>query len=365
MKKLFILLIVGLIYSSSPKAENPGQDEGSCVSGNCVNGIGTFVFKNGVKSIGTWKDGRLWSGTGLLIYENKDAYYGGVQDNLADGKGKTTYANGKIFKGTFSHGKTTDGEGYLYFLSDSSKYEGTLVNGKFNGIGSYTLSNGTKFSGTFVDGDLTGNGKLTLADGDSYEGNFLKFMREGYGVYRSKDGSVYKGNWTNGKQNGNGEYYDEKGILDYSGEWNNGEMVNPEKSVSYIKTLWEDAKKVFSRVTFKGWQKILTDEISGEAEMTDEYYLNNDYTFYGTNEYIIDFNGKKYRTKQKIVGTYDPVANKIHISTRDILFRDEIEGVTWIRGAADGEVFLSSSHPGHYIIKGKDISGNDFEESDY
>jgi len=34
-----------------------GQETG-CISGNCVNGQGTYVFTNGMKYVGEWKDGK-------------------------------------------------------------------------------------------------------------------------------------------------------------------------------------------------------------------------------------------------------------------------------------------------------------------
>ncbi len=51
-----------------------------CISGDCVNGYGTFIWASGDKYVGEWKDGK------------------------PDGKGKKTYKNGKIEEGRFMIG---------------------------------------------------------------------------------------------------------------------------------------------------------------------------------------------------------------------------------------------------------------------
>jgi hypothetical protein len=328
-------------------------------------GTGTFVFKDGKRSTGTWKENRLWIGTGFLIFDSKDSYYGSVRENQMDGQGVYTYVNGKKLTGIFSKSKIVSGNGYFYLPADSASYEGSLSNGQINGKGTMTwLATGKKITGIFTDGSVSGNGVAIYPEGSKYEGNFKNNIRNGYGIFTYKNGEVYKGEYLMGNKNGEGSYYDAKGNLDYKGEWVNGAMKYPEKAASYKNNLWEAAQKAFSRVTFKGWQEVVLNDQKGSVDITDEYHLNSDYTFYGTNEFIISYQGKNYRTKQKTVGSFDPVTWKIHISTREFLHEEPIEGITWIRGAADGTVYENSSKPGHYIIRGKDISGNDFEETD-
>ena len=160
--------------------------------------------------------------------------------------------------------------------------------------------------------------------------------------------------------------YNKDGNLDYDGDWDNGKMTKPEKSVSYKALLLEHSQDKFRYVTFKGWQNVkLDDGREFSIELTDEYHLNSDYTIYGTNEYTIKYNGANYRTKQRILGTFDPVTSKIHIRPVEILYQDDVDGLKWIRGSADGTVYVSETHPFHYIIKGADENGNEFEEADY
>lgn len=397
MKKTITSIAACLLICIAAKAQQildnnsaDDKDKSTCVSGNCKNGIGTLEFshpdgpatykgnfkdgkfngqgtlvvKASFKYAGSFKDGEM-NGRGVYTFASGEVYTGEMKKGVIEGSGSSVLPNGKKFTGTYSKGHVVNGKGYLFYTSDSTSYEGSLVNGKFNGIGTWTLVHGEKFSGNWVDGELNGIGKYTSPDGSKYNGNFKDSKMDGYGVATDELGWVYKGNWANGMRNGTGSSYDPKGNLNYSGEWSNGEMTNPEKAASYKNSLWETARLMFSRVTFKGWQKVVTDEISGAVGITDEFHLNSDYSFYGTDEYIIDYLGQKYRTKQKIEGTFDPVTHMIHISPRDVIYHDKIEGVTWMRGACDGILYPSNSHPGHYIIKGKSMSGSDFEENDY
>ena len=195
-------------------------------------GFGTLVFKDGKKSVGVWKESRLWSGTGFFRYGDSDSYYGAVKENLPDGQGVFTYSNGKKFTGTFSKGNPVNGKGYFYFSETKVSYEGTLINGKYNGPGTYTNPEGQVFTGNFTDDKFNGYGKWTSPNGSKYEGNFTNGNFDGYGVMTYNDDWLYKGNWINSKRNGKGSLYNAKGELKYNGEWNNGEMANPENIIS-------------------------------------------------------------------------------------------------------------------------------------
>ena len=50
MKKL--ILITALLASSS--------SWGACISGNCINGIGTLTWTSGNKYVGEWKDDKMY-----------------------------------------------------------------------------------------------------------------------------------------------------------------------------------------------------------------------------------------------------------------------------------------------------------------
>lgn len=85
------------------------QTKTGCLSGDCGNGKGSYLFPNG------------------------DKYEGDFVDFHLNGFGKYTDVNGNIYTG--------------YFKND-----------KFNGIGKFTRTDGTKYIGEFIDGKRNGLG---------------------------------------------------------------------------------------------------------------------------------------------------------------------------------------------------------------
>ncbi|NQW28224.1 MAG: hypothetical protein HQ474_09960 [Flammeovirgaceae bacterium] len=57
--------------------------------------------------------------------------------------------------------------------ANGDKYEGDWVDGKMNGLGTYTFANGDKYEGDRVDGRMNGSGTYTYANGDKYEGDWV------------------------------------------------------------------------------------------------------------------------------------------------------------------------------------------------
>ncbi len=106
--------------------------ETGCISGNCENGFGTYVWKTGGKYIGDFENGKR------------------------DGKGTYTFENGDVYKGDWKNG-TYDGQGTYKFKS-GSKYVGEWANGKYNGIGTMFYKNGTSKTGLWENDEFKGKG---------------------------------------------------------------------------------------------------------------------------------------------------------------------------------------------------------------
>ena len=394
MKKNILLVLVTIVLPficiSQDNKNNPSSNDDpghlKCISGNCVNGTGTaefmadtlpatykrsfknstfngkgtLVVKDQFTYTGDFKDG-IYEGSGVMKFTNGDVYTGQVHKGMAQGSGTMVFANGKRSTGIWKENKLWSGTGFLDFGNGESYYGGVKEN-MANGNGVYSTEKGAKITGHFINGLIEGKANMVYADGSSYDGNFKK---EGYGIEHFKDGYIYKGNFSEDQRNGQGIMYNNKAVVDYSGEWVNEDMKYPEKALSYKDRVSNEIQKLFHRVIFKGWQTVIINDEKGTATITDEYNMKPDNSFEGTDEYVLKYQGKDYRTKQKIFGEFDPVSNKIHIHTGATLYEDKNDDVSWIRGAAEATVFENSDHPGYYIIRGKDISGNDFEESDY
>ena len=108
MKNLIFLFLIPLIGF--------GQ---KCISGDCENGYGTYIYGNGNKYIGEWKNNQR-NGQRLLNSTNSDIYSGSWTDGIREGMGRFNYANGNRYIGQFKYGEW-NGQGT--YSSEDPKYE--------------------------------------------------------------------------------------------------------------------------------------------------------------------------------------------------------------------------------------------------
>lgn len=147
------------------------ESDGKCVSGDCANGFGKYVWDNGITHEGYWINNKKF------------------------GEGITTDANGNYTKGTYK-------------------------NDLLNGYGEEGHSDGYKYVGEWKDGYYYGEGFLTWPNGETYMGGWDKNGKSGYGVYTYLNGTVHKGQYLNDKPHGPGEETYSYGKM--IGEWVNG-----------------------------------------------------------------------------------------------------------------------------------------------
>ncbi len=97
MKAFLMSLALILCFS-------PLNTYGECIEGDCVNGKGTYIFSNGSKYVGQWRDGMM------------------------NGQGTYTFYDGYIYEGMWEHGNR-DGQG-AFILPDGRKFVGQWEDGK-------------------------------------------------------------------------------------------------------------------------------------------------------------------------------------------------------------------------------------------
>lgn len=260
-----------LIVSINSNAQNEEKKTG-CVSGDCENGKGKYVYSNSKYSLryyeGDFRDGQK-NGNGTY-YDNyngsiQEKYTGDFKKDKYHGKGKLKSIVGE-YEGEFylglRHGKGTlksivgwtfEGEFKYnekffgtFTFKDNSKYIGEFVGDKRNGQGKYYDKNGTlKFEGRFRNSKPINNstkGKKTYEIG-VYEGEFVNGLADGYGVFTMKDGSIYKGTFKNDKAHGFGVMTAPNGMK-YEGQFKDdkfngyGTLTNPDGSKTFAK--WKD-----------------------------------------------------------------------------------------------------------------------------
>ncbi len=100
-----------------------------CISGDCKNGFGKFVYNNGFYE-GNFKNGYR-NGTGKYFYDIGDFYQGTFKDNKFNGKGIYYYTNGERYDGEWKD-QRHHGKGQMFHF-DGLPDEGYWNEGKFAG----------------------------------------------------------------------------------------------------------------------------------------------------------------------------------------------------------------------------------------
>ncbi len=135
---------------SSTKKNNISKT--GCVSGDCKNGYGKVIFKDGSVYEGTFLNG-LCHGKGKITWANGDSYDGDWVENNRHGQGIYTYNDGFVYTGNFNNGKMT-GRGTL--TGNGNSYTGEFIDSNFNGLGTYLYKNGNKTIAYWKDSKLDG-----------------------------------------------------------------------------------------------------------------------------------------------------------------------------------------------------------------
>ena len=190
-----------------------------CISGDCVNGYGTFV-NDGNKYVGDWVNG-YGHGKMNITYNNGDKYIGDYIKGVKNGKGTYTYRDGEIYTGEYVndeyHGKGT------YAFNNIENYIGDFVEGKMQGKGTYTYINGDKYVGDFLNSKKHGKGTYVSNNGDKYVGDFVNGVKQGYGTSTYNDGDKYVGEFFNDMGHGKGTFTFNNGD-EYIGTFKEGQI---------------------------------------------------------------------------------------------------------------------------------------------
>ena len=127
--------------------------------------------------------------------EDGGLYYGewSLEQNNRHGRGIFLQANDK-----------PNGKG-KYIQDQLNFYEGSFLNGKFNGHGKL-VENGSTYEGEFKDDKQEGIGKEKWQDGAVYEGEYKNGVKCGKGKFIWDSGTIYEGQFDNNQINGQGKY---------------------------------------------------------------------------------------------------------------------------------------------------------------
>lgn len=129
----------------------------------------TFCFGQTGCTIGDCQNGK-----GRFIYDNGDKYIGEFKNSVPHGRGAYYNKDGSMYKGPFVNGKR---QGYGTFIwTNGEKYIGEYNNNMRHGEGIYTFSDGTQQKGiwrdgTFVESIVEEKTEVVAADKDPFGSN--------------------------------------------------------------------------------------------------------------------------------------------------------------------------------------------------
>ena len=244
MKNTFAILLSSIFLLASFAAS------AQCVSGNCKNGRGIYLYPSGAKYIGEFKDGEI-HGVGTCYYTDGSKYQGHWQNRFPQGEGTKVYADGSSWKGNWKMGKPIDASGHFIAGqlvnkgetgNDGTDIQSGCIKGNCeNGNGIIAYADGSKYEGQFKNGNIEGKGTWYYPNGDKYIGGFTNNYQHGEGIIIKEDGSKIKGVWKEGEyigrtaiqfgkegchegdcSNGKGVYVYENGAAKYEGQFYDG-----------------------------------------------------------------------------------------------------------------------------------------------
>ena len=162
-----------------------------CVSGDCSNGFGTYVFESGEKYVGNWKND-MREGKGTNYWVSGAVYVGEWKEDRKHGLGSYTYkpeSTLEKYEGYYVNGHM-EGKGTLTYR-DGKKYVGEFHNDLYSGTGTFTDASGKKKSGKWKCDYFLGTGQSSLIVNDISSGTINSTQDKNYIKVRSEADPCY------------------------------------------------------------------------------------------------------------------------------------------------------------------------------
>lgn len=181
------------------------QVEG-CISGDCYNGYGVYVFPSKAVYTGEFRQGEI-HGFGICHFSDGSRYEGEWKHRKPDGRGAMTYTDGSKRLGLWQQGQPVDERGQIlntYFARQEAEAQttdvqaGCLTGECYNGRGTLAYIDGSRYEGQFRNGKPEGHGAFYYPNGDQYSGKFQNGMPHGQGVLFQANGQIIEGYWQEG-----------------------------------------------------------------------------------------------------------------------------------------------------------------------
>ncbi|MFK7951192.1 MAG: MORN repeat-containing protein [Saprospiraceae bacterium] len=294
MKKvnLFLFFLLGFVTQNL---------NAQCISGNCINGHGTWKWESGAVYTGTFINGTRY-GHGQYTFSNGDVYIGEWQNNQKHGYGVYTFNTSsnqkKLYAGEWIADQRS-GIGIMHYKDKTVaskfgvwkknkflyKYKGTgcLEGDCYTGFGLYVWNDGSRYEGHFKYGERNGEGVYYYSKGAKYIGNQVNGKRDGQGTYYYPSGSKYVGEWEQEKKHGKGIMYTKENLT-IGGIWVNNELsnsTNNEYTGNTNVTIIKNVENCLSGDCINGFSTMQ----SRNKEMYTGHFKNEKFNGYGVYVY--------------------------------------------------------------------------------
>ena len=141
MNKLPLIIALLFTYNATASSLPNCPSDPSLRWDNCV---GTYIWPDGEKYVGEWKDTKM-HGQGTYTFTDGEKYVGEFKDGKRHGRGTNIFADGEKYVGEYKDGKR-QGQG-TYTYASGAKYVGEYKDGKMHGQGTYTYPSGEEERG--------------------------------------------------------------------------------------------------------------------------------------------------------------------------------------------------------------------------
>jgi hypothetical protein len=361
------------------------NDTLGCISGNCKNGTGEFIWPNGDKFEGLFNKRKPFSGRFHKKLWEGIYFASFVRGFEIDTNGYIHFPNRNTFKGVLKEGKINRGKLYTYSsnehnLNESTyetlyegdfkslivdgqfklvmdgqgtltskigdKYVGEFKDGKMNGKGTFTYSNRNKYFGEFKDGKMNGQGTYTFSSGAKYVGEFKEGEKNGQGTFTESNGNIYVGQFKDDQPNGQGTLTYKNGNI-YVGQFKDDQ---PNGQGTFTKIDGEKYIGEFKYGRYNGKGTLRNKDQKYDGEFKDGKYHGQG-TLYNRDRYEYEYVGEFKDGKYNGQGTLNFHNGKNYIGE----FKDGIYNGKGTFNGVHGEKYVGEFKNGRFDGQGTSL----------
>lgn len=224
-------------------AKKEEKQQTGCVSGDCNNGQGIYIYPSGAIYIGDFVNGEI-HGIGACYYSDGSKYQGNWKNRYPEGKGTKIFADGTQWSGSWVKGQPVDSNGKVIddlfpnkeLAADQTDIQTGCMSGDCkHGSGKWAYADGSKYEGAFKFGKPHGQGTFVDVDGEKYTGEFHSGVPHGKGRMVKPDGTVLEGKWEQGTYMGKqDESIAKNGCIQGNCQNGRGTFVSPKDGARYV-----------------------------------------------------------------------------------------------------------------------------------